>query len=89
MPKWRVEGYDGSDPTEYSRQVVATEVQLTTLLEPLAAKHLSEDEITEATLGGRTDLRVHRDKQRGRPVTLTIGWGLHYVAIEEVDGHRT
>ena len=89
MRKWRIEGYDGIEPTGFSRLVAARERELIKLLERLAAKYLSEDEIIDATLGTRTDLKVHRDKQRGMPVTLTVGSGVHYIVVEEVNLTRT
>jgi hypothetical protein len=86
MPKWIVEGFDGGDPTGFSRQVTGGEAKVQLLLQRLAVRHLTEDEIVEATFGERTDLFVHRDKQLGQPTMLTIGSGYHYIAVTTQTG---
>lgn len=90
MPKWTIEGFQGDNPTGFSRQVTGSEERVKLLLERLAARHLNDDEITEATFGKRKDLDVHRDKRFGQPLTLmTTGSDHHYVArIEVTNAHR-
>ena len=46
--------------------MVATENQMTCVLERLAARHLTDDEIVDATLGkSGTHFDINRDKRRG------------------------
>jgi hypothetical protein len=83
MANWLIEGFQGGDPTGFSRQLTGGETQVTLLLERLAARHLTDDEITDATFGARKDLEVHRDKRLGQPTMLmTMGTDYHYVARE-------
>ena len=84
MPKWTIEGFRGDNPTGFSRQVTGSEERVKLLLERLAARHLNDDEITDATFGKREDLDIHTDKRLGEPLTLmTIGSDQHYVATME------
>ncbi len=70
MLKWTVEGFQGCLPTGFSRQLIGSEKQVRLLLERLAACHLSDDEITDATFGDRKDLDVYRDKRLGEAMSL-------------------
>lgn len=84
--KWRIDGHRGAVPTGFSREVVATERQVTRVLERLAVLHLTEDEIVEATLGAGTRFEINRDKRFGMPMQLsTTGTDHHYVAVEMRD----
>ena len=58
--------------------------QMTCVLERLAARHLTDDEIVDATLGkSGTHFDINRDKRRGEPRQLsTTGTDYHYVATE-------
>ena len=81
MSKWAIEGFRSGNPTGFSREVDGAESRVKLLLERLAARHLTDDEITDATCGSRTDLKVHKDKQPGKPMVLmTTGSDHHYVA---------
>jgi hypothetical protein len=81
--KWRIDGHRGLVPTGFSREVVATENQIECVFERLAARHLTEDEIVDATLGSGTHFEIIRDKRPGKPMQLsTRGTGHHYVAVE-------
>ncbi|MBR0695144.1 hypothetical protein [Bradyrhizobium lablabi] len=81
MPKWLIEGFQGGDPTGLSLEVTGHESRVILLLERLAARHLTDNEIVDATFGARTDLEIHRDKRLGEPTMLmTAGSDHHYVA---------
>jgi hypothetical protein len=83
MSKWLMEGFQGSYPTGFSREVAGHESRVTLLLERLAARHLTDNEIFDATFGSRRDLEIHRDKRLGEPTMLmTTGTDHHYVARE-------
>jgi hypothetical protein len=89
MAKWLIEGFQGGHPTGFSREVAGQEKRVTLLLERLAARHLTDDEIIDATFGSREDLEIHRDKRLGQPTILTTtGTDHHYVASEVVDQSR-
>jgi hypothetical protein len=64
--------------------VVATENQMTCVLERLAARHLTDDEIVDATPGkSGTHFDINRDKRVGELRQLsTTGTDHHYVATE-------
>jgi hypothetical protein len=81
MPKWLIEGFQADHPTGFSQEVAGHENRVTILLERLAARHLTDSEIIDATFGSRKDLEIHRDKRLGEPVMLmTTGTHYHYVA---------
>jgi hypothetical protein len=83
MTKWTIEGFQSLNPTGFSRQVSGSEQQIRSLLERLAARHLTDDEIADASLGSRTDFEIQRDKVLGQPVKLmTTGSDHFYVARE-------
>ncbi len=83
MIEWVIEGFRGESPTGFSRRETASENRVKRLLERLAARHLTDDEITEATLGSRQDFEINRDKRLGNPVILmTTGTDYYYVAKE-------
>jgi hypothetical protein len=80
MRIWRVEGFRGDKPTGMSRQITAGEKQIRVLLERLAARHLTEDEVIEATFGNRSDLHIHQDSGARRLTLMTTGADYHWVA---------
>jgi hypothetical protein len=83
MTEWVIEGFRGESPTGFSRRETGSENRVELLLERLAARHLTDDEITEATLGARKDFEIHQDKRLGNPVILTTtGTDYYYVAKE-------
>lgn len=83
MTKWTIEGFQSNNSTGFSRHVSGTENRARLLLERLAARHLADDEITDATFGSRTDLKVSREKYFGQPTMLTTcGTAYYYVARE-------
>jgi len=82
MPKWLIEAFQGGHPT-FSLEVAGHENRVTRLLERLAARHLTDNEIIDATFGSRKDLEIQRDKRLGVPTMLmTTGTDHHYVARE-------
>ena len=83
MPKWLIEGFQGDHPTGFSLEVAGRENRVTLLLERLAARHLTDTEIVDATFGSRKDLEIRRDKRLGEPTMLmTTGTDHHYIARE-------
>jgi hypothetical protein len=80
MRVWRVEGFRGDKPTGMSCQITGGEKQIRVLLERLAARHLTEDEVIEATFGNRSDLHIHQDSGARRFTLMTTGADYHYVA---------
>ena len=83
MPKWTIEGFQSGNPTGFSREETGTEKAITLLLERLAASQLTDDEITDATLGSRAGLEINREKRPGKPMRLmTTGTDYFYVATE-------
>jgi len=84
MPtRWRVEGFQSDKPTGFSREETAMEREIKLLLQRLAARHLTDDEITDATLGSASYFEINREKHRGEPTLLsTTGTDHHYLATE-------
>jgi hypothetical protein len=83
VPKWLIEGFQGGHPTGFSREVAGRENRVTLLLKRLAARHLTDNEIIDATFGSRKDLEIHRDKRLREPrMLMTTGTDHHYVARE-------
>ena len=78
MPKWKVQGYRSAVETGFAREVVGSDRKVRLLLERLAARHLTDDEITDVTFGTRTDLEVHWD-HTGKTLSTTAT-DFHYVA---------
>lgn len=64
-------------------QLRAAKKKVRTLLERLAARHLTDDEVTEATFGMRTDLEIQWDYKA--KTLSTTGTDHHYVARLETD----
>jgi hypothetical protein len=73
MQIWRVEGFRGDNPTGLSRQITGGAKQVRVLLERLAARHLTEDEVIEATFGNRHDLAIHHDSRAHGPRKVRLG----------------
>lgn len=89
MREWLVHGYNGIEPI-YERRLPSkdlSESQAVIMLQRLAARHLSDDEVVGSSLkrgsaGCRNHLEINRDKRRGRPLILsTTGTNVHYVAM--------
>jgi hypothetical protein len=87
---WKITGYDGAS-TVYERSVpesALTEAEVVTLLQRLAARHLSDDEVFLSSLRSDTKgftphLQISRNSG-GKPALMTTGSGHHYTAtIEE------
>jgi hypothetical protein len=66
--RWEVEGFESGNPTGFSREESGSEAKITLLLERLVARHLTDNEITDATLGSGTHFHINRDKQPGKPI---------------------
>ena len=89
MTKWTIEGFQSDAYTGFSRHVSGSEKRIRLLLERLAARHLTDDEITDATFGSRADLEIHRVKHIGQPTKLTTrGTNYYYVAREAINAQR-
>jgi hypothetical protein len=83
MPKSSIEGSQGGHPIGFSLEVAGHKNRVTLLLKRLAARHLTDNAITDATFGSRKDLEIHRDRRPGEPTMLmTPGTDHHYVARE-------
>ena len=87
---WKISGYDGSR-TVYERSVpegALSESEVVTLLQRLAARHLSDDEVFSSSLrknshGFTPHLEIGRNTGE-KPALMTTGSGHHYTAtIEE------
>lgn len=87
MPtRWTIEGFQSDKATGFSRKETATEREITLLLQRLAARHLTDDEITDATLRSSTYFEINREKHPGKPMQFsTTGTDHYYVAIEVRD----
>ena len=77
MSIWNVEGFHGSSPTGFLWQVTLSDFEMRALLERLAARHLTDDEVTDAILGRRTDLDIQYRAERY--TLMTAGSDHHYV----------
>jgi hypothetical protein len=81
--RWTIEGFQSAMPTGFSREESGTEQQITCLLKRLAARHLTDDEITDAISASSAHFEIIRDKRPGKPMQLsTTGTDHHYVATE-------
>jgi hypothetical protein len=91
MTNWRIRGYRSTSETGFDRIVGATEERVRRLLERLTARHLTEDEITDATIGSFGYFEINREKRGPKePMQLsTTGTDHHYVAVEISDASRT
>jgi hypothetical protein len=49
MQKWIIEGFRGGSPTGLSRRTTGAENQVRVLLQRLAARHLTDEEVIDAT----------------------------------------
>ncbi len=89
---WVIRGYDGSEPIFERRMPEGslTEAEMKVVLQRLACRHLSDDEIVCASLrkkaaGYRADLEI-RQSHGGKYALMTTGSGNHYAAtVEELE----
>jgi hypothetical protein len=49
--RWKIEGFESAYPTGFSREESGSEAKIMLLLERLISRHLTDSEITDATLG--------------------------------------
>ncbi|MBR1158112.1 hypothetical protein [Bradyrhizobium elkanii] len=83
---WVIRGYDGSEQT-FERTIqegLLSEVEMKVVLQRLACRHLSDDEVVSASLrknaaGFRADLEI-KQSHGGRFTLMTTGSGSHYTA---------
>jgi hypothetical protein len=81
--KWKIEGFESGNSTGFLREESGSQARIILLLERLAARHLTADEITDATLGSSgAHFSINRDKQKGRPIQLTTTGNPFYLAAE-------
>jgi hypothetical protein len=83
MPRWKVEGLRGPDRAGFERVVVGSEKKVRLLLERLACRNLSDEEIADATFGSRTDLEVRWANGSRQKALATWGSDHNYVATLE------
>ena len=81
--RWTIEGYCGGDATGFVRNVDCGESRIRLLLKRLAARHLSDEEIVDATLGSGAELDIRRDPRAAQLVLMTSGSEYYYVARAE------
>jgi hypothetical protein len=88
---WKITGYDGAEPVfeQSLPEGSLSAPEMETLLQRLAARHLTEGEVVAASLrknsaGYRRDLEISQN-HGGQYCLMTSGSGTHYTAvIEEV-----
>jgi hypothetical protein len=80
VQKWIIEGFRGGSPSGLSRQITGGENQVVVLLQRLAARHLTDDEIIDATFGTRHDLEVLKNTDSKLYSLMTNSTDWHYVA---------
>ena len=78
--RWTIEGYCGNDATGFMRDVDCGESQVRVLLERLAARHLSDEEVVDSTLGNLGNFDIRRDPRPGPLVLMTSGSEYRYIA---------
>jgi hypothetical protein len=89
--QWKITGYDGAKTVfeHFIPEGSLSEPEMETLLQRLAARHLSEKEVVASSLrknsaGYRHDLEISKNPG-ARYCLMTTGSGAHYTAvIEEV-----
>ena len=89
MPVWKIRGYDDLEPI-FERTIAGgslSEQEMTTLLQRLASRHLSDDEVVSASLrrnasGYLPHLEVLRNHQ-GSPGLMATGGSYSYTASIE------
>lgn len=89
--RWNILGFESLNRTGFSREASGSEAKIRLLLERLVARHLTEDEITDATLGSGGPFHTNRDKQPGKPIYLMTTGNPYYVATEvktSARGHK-
>lgn len=87
--RWKIAGYDSGNPTGFLREETCGEATIKALLERLAARRLTADEITDATLGAATFFSINREKRYEMPVQMMTVGNPYYVAIEVRNARRT
>ena len=80
MQKWIIEGFRGGSPSGLSRQITGGENQVVVLLQRLAARHLTDDEIIDATFGTRHDLDISNNTESKLYSLMTNGADCRYIA---------
>ena len=80
MQKWIIEGFRGGSPTGLSRQITGAENQVRVLLQRLAARHLTDEEVIDATFGTRHDLEITTNSNSKLYSLMTTGTDCHYIA---------
>ncbi len=80
MQRWVIEGYSGSAATGFVQHVTCSESKVKLLLERLAARHLSEEEVVATTLGNGDEFQIRRDPRPGAYVLMTTGSDYFYLA---------
>jgi hypothetical protein len=88
--RWTIEGFESGNPTGFSQEESGSEARVKLLLERLVARHLTDREITEATMGSSgAHFTIGREKQPGQPVRMTTTGNPYYVATEVRNAHRS
>ena len=89
-PPWKIAGYDGTNKI-YSGEApgILTEEEIATLLQRLAARHLSHEEVISASLrknlrgySGLLECNIDRAGEKGNMVTAGTD-NPHYIAFRK------
>jgi hypothetical protein len=80
MPRWQIRGFEGGCETGLDEVASGSERQIRTLLQRLAARHLTDREIIDA-VESDAHFNINSDKRPGEPTQLsTTGTDHHYTA---------
>jgi hypothetical protein len=86
--RWKIEAFQSLNHTGFSREESGSETKIMLLLERLVARHLTDNEIIDSTLGAGTYFNINREKQPGKPVQLATTGNPYYVATEVRNASR-
>jgi len=90
VQKWIIEGFRGGSRTGLSRQLTGGENQVRVLLQRLAARHLTDEEVIDATFGTRHDLEIANNLASKLYSLKTNGTDCHYIAtIDDSYAHQS
>jgi uncharacterized ParB-like nuclease family protein len=85
MPKWVLQEFRGTAPTGFEFRTTGSEEFIRKMLELLAARHLTNDEILDALFGASNDLNLSPTRRGGREGLMTSGANYFYVVTKEHD----
>jgi hypothetical protein len=80
--RWKIEGFQSGKPTGFWREVMGCEARIKLLLERLVARHVTDSEIADATMGSSEHFSINTEKHLGRPIQMATTGNPYYMAIE-------